>query len=224
MNFKKRVNGSWDDTPHYIHNTSTDAITTLPADIYADGTNATVGLKGNIVQNGTPTPDNPIVSQGCGDLETSGAKVGQYKIPISSANTTTPIYLGEVQTTRTIKKLVLTGEENWGKDSNKDDIDDYFYTAVIRDMSPSITPISSHFVSGKRDVVDSVWVGGTNPRVVLEISKSYTGITSADDKNARIAKFKAYLAAQYAKHTSHSMVYSRRTNNRNSQRAAYEDW
>lgn len=32
-----------------------------------------------------------------------------YKIPISSANTTTPVYLGEVETTRKIKKLVLTG-------------------------------------------------------------------------------------------------------------------
>lgn len=38
---------------------------------------------------------------------------GQYKIPISSANTTTPIYLGEVQSTRQIKKLVLTGSEMW---------------------------------------------------------------------------------------------------------------
>ena len=35
-----------------------------------------------------------------------------YKIPISSANTTTPVYLGEVETTRKIRKLVLTGEEN----------------------------------------------------------------------------------------------------------------
>ena len=34
------------------------------------------------------------------------------KIPISSAGQTTPVYLGEVQTTRKIKKLVLTGEES----------------------------------------------------------------------------------------------------------------
>ena len=37
-----------------------------------------------------------------------------YKIPISSANTTTPIYLGEVQSTRQIKKLVLTGTDSDG--------------------------------------------------------------------------------------------------------------
>lgn len=40
-----------------------------------------------------------------------------YKIPISSANATTPVYLGEVETTRKIKKLVLTGEEVWAKSS-----------------------------------------------------------------------------------------------------------
>ena len=113
MNFKKRVNGSWTDTPNYIHNTSTDTITTLPADIYPTGTTAMVDLKGNTIQNGTPTPDNPIMTQETGDLETVGANTGQYKIPISSANTTTPIYLGEVQTTRRVKKLVLTGSEIW---------------------------------------------------------------------------------------------------------------
>ena len=166
-------------------------------------------ISGNTAQTGTPTPNNPIIPEGRGDLETSGAKAGQYKIPISSANTTTPIYLGEVQTTRKIKKFVLTGEENWSKDSNKDGIDDYFYTDIILGMLPSITPISSHFVSGKRDVVDSVWATGTtaNPRVVLEISKSYTGITSADDKNVRLAKFKSYLAAQYAAGTPVTVWY-----------------
>lgn len=113
MNFKKRVNSSWTDTPNYIHNTSTDTITTLPADIYPTGTTATVGLKGNMEQNGTPTPTTPIQPQETGDLETVGVKAGQYKIPISSANTTTNIYLGEVETTRRTKKLVLTGDEEW---------------------------------------------------------------------------------------------------------------
>ena len=37
-----------------------------------------------------------------------------YKLTISSANTTTPIYLGEVETTRQIKKSVLTGTDSDG--------------------------------------------------------------------------------------------------------------
>ena len=106
MSFKKKVNGSWVDTPNYIHKTDTDILTTLPTVVYPTGTTATVGLKGQMEQNGTPTPDNPIQPQETGDLETVG---GQYKIPISSAGQTTPVYLGEVETTRRIRKLVLTG-------------------------------------------------------------------------------------------------------------------
>lgn len=40
-----------------------------------------------------------------------------YKIPISSDGVTTPIYLGEVETTRNIYKLVLTGNESWYDDA-----------------------------------------------------------------------------------------------------------
>lgn len=42
-------------------------------------------ISGNTVQSGTPTPDNPIMPVDTGDLETSGAKAGQYKIPISNS-------------------------------------------------------------------------------------------------------------------------------------------
>ena len=76
MDFKKRVNGSWTDTPNYIMGTSTDTITTLPIVIYTNDTTATVGLKGNMEQSGTPTPDSPIQPQETGDLETVGVKAG----------------------------------------------------------------------------------------------------------------------------------------------------
>lgn len=74
-------------------------------------------IEGNTVQNGTPTPDSPVMPVGTGDLETSGEKAGQYKIPISSANATTPVYLGEVQTTRKIKKYEFTGQEDWARET-----------------------------------------------------------------------------------------------------------
>ena len=220
MNAKKRVNGSWVDAPYYIHKTAADTFTTLPVDVYADGNNATVGLKGNTVQNGTPTPDSPVMPEGTGERtgnlfdksqpttltnkyllrngeESSNApgwaasayipvsgyyvtltgvsgnlpsicaydsskqfvrgknyensnkttidisdcsfvrfsyvptvqgdnamlNTGSialyyepygYKIPISSANTTTTVYLGEAQTMRRIAKIDL-GTLNWGK-------------------------------------------------------------------------------------------------------------
>ena len=56
----------WHDIPHYIHNTSTDTITT-PADIYANDTTATVGLKGQMEQSGTPSPTTPIQPSECGE-------------------------------------------------------------------------------------------------------------------------------------------------------------
>ena len=70
-------------------------------------------IYGNTVQSTTPSPDSPITPQGTGDLETVGVKAGQYKIPISSAGQTNNIYLGELQTTRRVKKLVLNGTESW---------------------------------------------------------------------------------------------------------------
>ena len=67
MSFKKRGNGSWTDGANYLMGTSTDTITTLPADIYTNDTTATVGLKGNMEQSGTPTPTTPIQPQETGE-------------------------------------------------------------------------------------------------------------------------------------------------------------
>lgn len=58
--------------PYWQHSlrkltTSTDTLTTLPVDLYADGNSATVGLQGNMTQTGTPTPENPITPQETGD-------------------------------------------------------------------------------------------------------------------------------------------------------------
>ena len=62
------------------------------------------------MQDGTPTPDSPVAVVGVGEWDTTA---NSYKLPITNASVTTPIYLGEQQTVRRIKKLVLTGDENW---------------------------------------------------------------------------------------------------------------
>lgn len=71
----------WHDIPHYIMGTSTDTLTTLPADIYVNDTTATVGLKGNMEQSGTPTPQNPIQPQECGDLTGNLLNAAEYFSP-----------------------------------------------------------------------------------------------------------------------------------------------
>ena len=196
MGFKKRGSSKWIDTPNYIHNTFTDTITTLPADIYPTGTTATVGLKGQMEQTGTPTPTTPIQPQECGDLETVGIKAGQYKIPISSAGQTTPIYLGEVETTRKIKKLVLTGNEHWQFFSN--DLGTWQFH--ISNISLGGVPTSS--------CMSNIAPYGVNVSTRHEYDYGCYLITSGNgvafqmkgDKDTliNITSWKSYLAAQYA--------------------------
>ena len=174
--------------------TATDTITTLPADLYADGTNATVGSVGNMSQTGTPTPSSPIQPQECGDLETTGEHTGQYKIPISSANTTTPVYLGEVESTRQIKQLVLTGNEDWtySASGNKKRV---FVTGF--DRAQIATSLCSHFVNA--DYVSypdsgkyAVNASSTTQTMIFGVTDM--AITSATD-------WTTYLAQQYANGT-----------------------
>ena len=280
----------WHDIPHYIHNTSTDTLTT-PADIYANDTTATVGLKGNMVQSGTPTPTTPIQPSETGErtnnlfdagtvtagrainddtggtipssnfnasdyidvsefakisiLDTQTNRWGAFydgskvyisgfngygtitvpqnavyvrvtvpnnylstfmlnggdtllpyelygvKIPILSANTTTPVYLGEVQTTRKIKKLVLTGEENWTIES---------MTGVTRfsryvEGITNIQGVCSHFSwSASQSAIDHYY---SSTNYIFFFS---TTITTETD-------FKTYLAQQYANGTPVTVWY-----------------
>ena len=324
MNFKKIVNGSWTDIPHCIYNTSTDTITTLPANLYADGTNATVGLVGNMQQTGVPTPQNPIQPQECGErtgnlfvfpftdylycagsgqnrtvTETtykrasvfkiepnttytfsgkrSGAKdtygrlflfdekpvVGVIsthfynfrhdssitfttesnevwclvqnddaseldvnyqmtlnsgstalpyepygiKIPISSGGTTTPVYLGEVETTRKIRKLVLDGTESIELntvDKNRLIIQ-AVYTLPQTGTETATNIICTHLVTLDAGTATALQQGiamrynGTD--MLFGIPFSLVGATT-DDTNATIrTKVKSYLAAQYAAST-----------------------
>ena len=205
MSFKKRVNGSWVDTPNYIHNTLIDTITTLPIVIYTNDTTATVGLKGQMEQNGTPTPQNPIQPQECGDLETVGVKAGQYKIPISSANTTTPVYLGEVETTRKIKKLVLTGEENTWTRSGAASNTFYFKVAGYLRQKINIT-ICSHYTS-QANIVGGAEMRDGNVSFYANTAQTGQYFYVRDSNLATVADLKSYLAAQYAAGTPVTVWY-----------------
>ena len=194
MDFKKRVNGSWTDTPNYIMGTSTDTITTLPANIYTNDTTMFVGLKGNMEQSGTPTPNSPIMPQETGDLETTGEKAGQYKIPISSANTTTSIYLGEVETTRKIKKLVLTGDEAWYLYSSG--VVHQFYTqgnriGGVANSSVYSTIAPYGMTANNRNKKYGCYTVTNGDEIAFQM------YGSKDDFPTQ-TEWKAYLAAQYA--------------------------
>lgn len=309
MNFKKKVSGSWVDAPYYLKGTDTETITTLPATIYPLAQTATLGLKGNTVQNGTPTPQSPVMPQGTGErtgnlfdissvthqtLGTDGSLVYEsamnlsgfikvdgnytvswsavrsgaymrvstyddnknfiarivaqntytrssysnthtgyirinyensyqlsdvqvntgstalpyepygYKIPISSASTTTSVYLGEVETTRKIRKLVFDGTENWQKS-----VYGAMYLSPFKGESykkeVAITSMNSHFAaqinttSGTNQVENnsSCFFAASGSAEYYIGARSYA---TADD-------FKAYLAQQYAAGTPVTVWY-----------------
>lgn len=203
MDFKKRINGSWVDTQNYIYNTATDTITTLPTDIYPTGTTATVGLKGNMEQSSTPTPSSPVMPKETGDLETVGVKAGQYKIPISSAGQTTTVYLGEVETTRKIKKIVFVGseDENWEGQPAGGGVKRFRYT-----LSNSVQADTAHLTSICTHLPLGVNGGTWNTDDIYTISGNYLWLR-LDSNFTTVAALKSWLAQQHAAGTPITVWY-----------------
>lgn len=183
----------WFDMNHYIMGTATDTITTLPAVVYANDTTATVELKGNMSQTGTPSPDTPIPPQECGDLETTGEHAGQYKIPILNNSQTTNVYLGEVETTRKIKKLVFDGTEDW---QTYGSVSNTYRLSISNIQSIGNPAICSHFVNSP---ISSITSGK------FTVGSTWIYIRYADV--ADVTDFKAYLAQQYANGTPVTVWY-----------------
>jgi hypothetical protein len=115
-----------------------------------------------------------------------------YKIPISSANTTTPIYLGEVETTRRIRKLVLTGsEESWIEHGSIPS----WYQLTIDDVIIDNLELCTHYKPSP--FPPSAIQNGEI--LVVKSSASNSGRIIIRDTNYTVkADFLAYLAAQYA--------------------------
>lgn len=125
-----------------------------------------------------------------------------YKVTVSCGDTLTNIYLGETQSTRNIKKLVLTGEERFVYDST--------YTRFRFTMPNSLilgvrrTPvICTHFsaITDGRPIAEV-----TNNTIYSDsISQNRWWIEAEDFTSAN--DFKAYLAAQYAAGTPVTIWY-----------------
>lgn len=148
-------------------------------------------ISGNTIQNGTPTPSNPVDVVGVGELETTGEHAGQYKIPILCGGTTTPVYLGEVETTRLVKKLVLTGEETWYS-SSKYVGSMYAYLSQFPGIAAGSPIYCSHLIA-----VDST---SQYQRGACLCETSSVNLWIFDTTTSPAA-FKAYLAAQYSNGT-----------------------
>ena len=305
---KKYTNGSWSEVKYKKYGNKTEEFAEFPVTIKGDGNDLTdYSISGNMSQASGVSPTTPIQPSECGELETIGAKAGQYKIPISSGgenlfdgevhegyyndsgvlvvddshvchsnliksnyntlytidglwiniqanfsvcewdknkqfirrsnrqiptqrtitfsigsdavyfsiqiytnydysnimlNTgstplpyspynraTTPIYLGEVPTTRRIRKLVLDGTEEWRSQYGG------YTLSTDTKVSGRDTVLSTHYIPSLTASDKTIYLNSTNVIIIF------------DSDYPTLKDFKAYLAAQYAAGTPVTIWY-----------------
>lgn len=196
-------NSAWAayDTEKYVVNTTT--FTTYPFTIKSPTTPVNATIYGNMQQTGTPTPTNPIQPQECGDLETTGEHADQYKIPILSNSTTNNVYLGEVQSTRKIKKLIFSGTEIWtirtGEPSN------IYFVEFSSNNIISNNGVCSHYINQDSGSFDNLDDKHCLFRLSSGGERFFIGIR--DSNFSSVAIFKSYLQQQYANGTPITVWY-----------------
>lgn len=123
-----------------------------------------------------------------------------YKIPISCAGQTTPVYVGEVPTVRRVKKLVLTGEEIILRDRKREGSWRFFTDKLI--SAKSSTGICSHF--------ENIGIDGVNNSDNIGFSifnNAQFGCRCPESIADTVTDFKSYLAQQYANGTPVTVWY-----------------
>lgn len=194
MNFKRYNGRTWETVRHKLYGSGTDSLTAFPAMIQASGEPLTdYTIYGNIVQNGTPTPEAPVDVVGCGGWD---ATVQQYKLSITVNVTEHPIYLGQVETTRRIKKWVIDGTENWSKGNYSPSGGYQFFAPKPSDIANNPDWLTTHFKKGN----------------VLNGSAFASYLSLYPEKsilpeNATANDFKAWLAQKYQNGTPVTIWY-----------------
>lgn len=194
---KKYTSNEFINTKYGIFKSAQDIITSLPTTIIADGQSASAIIKGNMQQSGTPTTTTPIYPSDCGDLVESGEHANQYEIPILCGNTTTNVYLGEVQSTRRIRKVVFDGTENWiyrqGEPSN------IFFIEILGLEIVNNLGLCSHYSNQDNGSFSVLEDKHLLLRLSADSTKTYIAIRDSDFLS--ITDIKGYIAQQYANGT-----------------------
>lgn len=155
-------------------------------------------ISGNTVQDGTPTPENPVPVVGCG-TDTAG----EWTFPLTVNDTEYPIYLGTVPTMRRIKKLVLTGEENWQLVNRIESVGGQYFNRSIgtQERTEFGKMLCSHYI------VANPYDRLTACCVLANYSQGIDVRVNNPSTESNIDNFKAYLAAQYAAGTPVTVWY-----------------
>ena len=174
------TNGVWAKTGSYVETSRTAS----PIDGYV-----TVAFR-TMTESGTEY--NPANAETMLNLGSTALPYEPYgwAEKITCAGQTVPVYLGTVQTVRRIKKLVLTGEENWSSYSGVvylSNIIDYLKTEAAVAICTHYQPQSS--VEGVSETIAGhiAFSKGANFRLCIRDSSHTSG-----------ADFKTYLASEYA--------------------------
>ena len=162
-------------------------------------------IYGNTVQNGAPSPEAPVDAVGCGVWDETRQS---YKLPITVNSTEYPIYLGQVETTRRIKKLVLTGAEDWSYIAGVTSYSAYYRFKVgsLNSVIANTGEICSHYQ------LKTISSSSTDIGFSMQNSAGYNGAFAAFRPYAvssenELATWKNYLAAQYANGTPVTVWY-----------------
>lgn len=186
--------------------TTASEIIVPPTTIYADGTAiSTYTIKGNTTQSGTPSPSSPISVNGVGELETTGEHTGEYKIPILTPQGSAVNYLGNINSRRLVKKVVLTGTET--EDTLIMQSTNMFYVKIN-----STVPLNTGNCLCTHYVNNQVLNVQMNNGEIKQDRTSAWGETSGvivikDTSISTLEGFKSFLAAQYAAGTPVTIWY-----------------
>jgi hypothetical protein len=134
-----------------------------------------------------------------------GKLVGtNWTIPISCGGQTVTADLSQVQTTRRVKKLVLTGDEDWIAGTNRT----YYITNITDYLRWSEVPISicSHYKS-QAPVLQASLVSDMSLTFYKTTSGGFSRLYIRDTSLTTVAALKAYLATQYDAGTPVSAWY-----------------
>lgn len=196
MNFKRFNGSTWETVRHKRYGSGTDSLTAFPAQIQAAGEPLTDYLiSGKTFQDGTPSPEAPVYVIGCGIWDETQQS---YKLPLTVNGTEYPIYLGRVETTRRIKKLVLTGEEELFADNG------IGYVNIRDGLAQTVAPYCNILLG-----VDTP-TSEMPDRSIKQAMLSWGAASLVIKKSPGFANsnaLKSYLAAQYAAGTPVTVWY-----------------
>ena len=138
-------------------------------------------ISGESVQDGTPAPNMLVDVFGCGLLDETQQT---YKLPLTINSIEHPIYLGQIPTTRRIKKVALTGNEGWFAYTIPNS---YYNTTLPIKSSLNHLSNATKRVSALNELIadNTSFAAGTS--FIIRMNQ----FSSLND-------FKSYLTAQYA--------------------------